>query len=237
MAKNIDALKQEIAELTTKFQTLEAEFRSFKELMVATEVAKAKKPKAEKVKAEKPEKVKAEKPAKVVKPKQNCAKISKNLTEELEKILGALYPEEKKERDEMNKKFREFANGIPEEEYKTMEMSTIMNNFKATFGDATVDVEIAAGGGAVKVLSLSDLLDVQFEVSKTSEIGVYLLDGDRVTGPLRDEEKEDLETKTYNGKEYEVDAASGRVYDAETEEFLGFMRVKQKKFAGLIGSE
>lgn len=234
MAKNIDALKQEIAELTTKVQTLEAEFRSFKELMVATEVAKAKKPKAEKVKAEKP--AKAEK-VKAVKPKQNCAKISKNLTEELEKILGALYPEEKKERDEMNKKFREFANGIPEEEYKTMEMSTIMNNFKATFGDATVDVEITAGGGAVKVLSLSDLLDVQFEVSKTSEIGVYLLDGDRVTGPLRDEEKEDLETKTYNGKEYEVDAASGRVYDAETEEFLGFMRVKQKKFAGLIGSE
>ena len=232
MAKNIDALKQEIAELKTQVQTLGDEFRAFKELMVATEIGKAKKPaKEKKPKAEKPEKEKVEKPT------QNCAKLSKKLVDELAGKMGALWPEEDKAQTKMKAQFREFANGIPEAAYKTMEMPTIMANFIATFGDATVDVEASAGGGSIKVLSLTDLIDVQFEVVKTAEVGVYLMDDGRVTGPLRDEENEDIETQTYNGKEYDVDKFSGRVYDIDTEEFLGYSRIKHKKFAGLIGDK
>lgn len=220
MAKNMDALKQEIAELNKKVETMLARIDALESS--SSPKQKEKKTKAEKVKAEKV--------------KTNCPKISKKLTEELEKILGALYPEEKKERDAMNKKFRDFANAIPEEEYKTMELSVIVTNFMASIDKPNAEEEFS-GGGALKVLSLTDLIDVQDEVSKTSTVGVYLLDGAQVTGPLRDEEKEDLETKTFKGKEYEVDAASGRVYDTETEEFLGYSRIKGKKFDGLIGDK
>jgi len=228
MAKNIDALKQEIAELKGQVEKLSAEFMAFRQTIIETEVSG---------KSAKTKKTKAEKPPKAEKAKTNCPKISKKLTEELEKILGDKYPEEKKERDAMNKKFRDFANAIPEEEYKTMELSVIVTNFMASIDKPSAEEETLEGGGALKVLSLTDLVDVQDEVSKTSTVGVYLLDGAQVTGPLRDEEKEDLETKTFKGKEYEVDAASGRVYDTETEEFLGYSRIKNKKFDGLIADK
>lgn len=236
MAKNIDALKQEIAELKQKFADyiLTTDAR-----ITALESSSTSSKKEKKAKAEKPEKAKAEKAEKA---KTNCPKISKKLTEELEKILGTRYPEENKERAEMNKKFRDFANAIPEEEYKTMEMSVIVTNFVAELskhdpkGDDTEE-ETLTGGGAVKTMSLTDLVDVQDEVTKTSDVGIYLLDGNRITGPLRDEEKEDLVTKTFNGKEYDVDEATGRVYDTDTEEFLGYSRIKNKKFDGLIGKK
>jgi hypothetical protein len=234
MSKSTDTLKQEIAELKQKLAdyVLATDAR-----IAALESSSTPKQKEKKPKAEKAEKVKAEKP-KAEKPKTNCPKISKKLTEELEKILGALYPEEKKERDEMNKKFRDFANAIPEEDYKTMEITVIVTNFKATLenpkGNDT-DEETLSGGGSIKVMSTSDLNDVQDEVSKTSDVGVYLLDGQRVTGPLRDEENEDLVTHTYKGTEYEVDESTNRVYSKDTEEFLGYARIKNKKFDGLIG--
>jgi len=226
LSKKIAELEQRIADYVlatdARIAALESSSTSNKK------EKKAKEPKAEKVKADKP---------KADKPKTNCPKISKKLTEELEKILGDKYPEEKKERDEMNKKFREFANAIPEEDYKTMEMSVIVTNFKATLENpkANDTDEELSGGGAIKVLSSSDLTDVQDEVSKTSEVGVYLLDGQRVTGPLRDEENEDLVTHTYKSTEYEVDESTNRVYSKDTEEFLGYARIKNKKFDGLIG--
>jgi hypothetical protein len=236
LSKKIAELEQRIADYVlatdARIAALESSSTSNKK------EKKAKEPKAEKVKADKPkaDKPKADKP-KADKPKTNCPKISKKLTEELEKILGNKYPEEKKERDEMNKKFREFANAIPEEEYKTMEMSVIVTNFKATLENpkANDTDEELSGGGAIKVLSSSDLIDLQDEVSKTSEVGVYLLEGERVTGPLRDEEKEDLVTHTYKGTEYEVDESTNRVYSKDTEEFLGYARIKNMKFDGLIG--
>jgi hypothetical protein len=231
-----DMLSKKIAELEQKIADYVLATDARIAALESSSTPKQKEKKAKVPKAEKPEKVKADKP-KADKPKTNCPKISKKLTEELEKILGDKYPEEKKERDEMNKKFREFANAIPEEEYKTMEMSVIVTNFKATLenpkGNDT-DEELS-GGGAIKVLSTSDLIDLQYEVSKTSEVGVYLLEGERVTGPLRDEENEDLVTHTYKGTEYEVDESTNRVYSKDTEEFLGYARIKNKKFDGLIG--
>ena len=234
MSKSTDTLSKKVAELEQKIADyiLATDAR-----IAALESSSTPKQKEKKPKAEKAEKVKAEKP-KAEKPKQNCPKISKKLTEELEKILGALYPEEKKERDEMNKKFRDFANAIPEEDYKTMEMTVIVTNFKATLEDPKgndTEEETLTGGGSIKVMSTSDLNDVQDEVSKTSDVGVYLLDGQRVTGPLRDEENEDLVTHTYKGTEYEVDESTNRVYSKDTEEFLGYARIKNKKFDGLIG--
>lgn len=231
MSKSTDMLSKKIAELEQKIADYVLATDARIAALESSSTSNKKEKKAKEPKAEKPEKVKADKP------KTNCPKISKKLTEELEKILGNKYPEEKKERDEMNKKFREFANAIPEEEYKTMEMSVIVTNFKATLenpkGNDT-DEELS-GGGAIKVLSTSDLIDLQYEVSKTSEVGVYLLEGQRVTGPLRDEENEDLVTHTYKGTEYEVDESTNRVYSKDTEEFLGYARIKNKKFDGLIG--
>jgi len=231
MSKSTDMLSKKIAELEQKIADYVLATDARIAALESSSTSNKKEKKAKEPKAEKPEKVKADKP------KTNCPKISKKLTEELEKILGNKYPEEKKERDEMNKKFREFANAIPEEEYKTMEMSVIVTNFKATLenpkGNDT-DEELS-GGGAIKVLSTSDLIDLQYEVSKTSEVGVYLLEGERVTGPLRDEENEDLVTHTYKGTEYEVDESTNRVYSKDTEEFLGYARIKNKKFDGLIG--
>ena len=94
LSKKIAELEQKIADYVlatdARIAALESSSTSNKK------EKKAKEPKAEKVKADKP--------------KTNCPKISKKLTEELEKILGDKYPEEKKERDEMTtmKKINKF---------------------------------------------------------------------------------------------------------------------------------
>jgi chemotaxis protein histidine kinase CheA len=222
MAKS-DALKQEIAELNKKFEAMEARVAL---LEASLEAKKPKKPKAEK--AEKP---KAEKP-KAEKAKPNCPKFTAKIKEEFSKVIGDDYPEDEKEQETLKKEFQKYANAIPAEEYNTVEFATHVTNFIRTPSVASM------GGGAgsgPKVMTHSDLVDVQSEVVKTDVVGIYLLDGAQVTGPLRDEEKEDLVTNTFKGKEYDVDEASGRVYDKDTEEFLGFARIKSKKFDGLIG--
>ena len=223
MAKS-DALKQEIAELNKKFEAMEARVA----LLESNKPAKKSKEKAEKPKAEK---VKAEKP-KAEKAKPNCPKFTAKIKEEFSKVIGDDYPEDEKEQETLKKEFQKYANAIPAEEYNTVEFATHVTNFIRTPSVASM------GGGAgsgPKVMTHSDLVDVQSEVVKTDVVGIYLLDGAQVTGPLRDEEKEDLVTKTFGGKEYDVDEASGRVYDKDTEEFLGFARIKSKKFDGLIG--
>lgn len=221
MAKS-DALKQEIAELNKKFEAMEARIAS---LEASLEAKKPKKPKAEK--AEKPKAEKAEKA------KPNCPKFTAKIKEEFSKVIGDDYPEDEKEQETLKKEFQKYANAIPAEEYNTVEFATHVTNFMARTPSVA-----SMGGGAgsgPKVMTHSDLVDVQSEVVKTDVVGVYLLDGAQVTGPLRDEEKEDLVTKPFGGKEYDVDEASGRVYDKDTEEFLGFARIKSKKFDGLIG--
>ena len=226
MAKS-DALKQEIAELNKKFEAMEARVVS---LEASLEAKKPKKPKAEKAEAK--AEAKAEKP-KADKPKPNCPKFTAKIKEEFSKVIGDDYPEDEKEQETLKKEFQKYANAIPTEEYNTVEFATHVRNFMARTPSVA-----SMGGGAgsgPKVMTHSDLVDVQSEVVKTDVVGVYLLDGAQVTGPLRDEEEEDLVTKTFGGKEYYVDEASGRVYANDTEEFLGFARIKSKKFDGLIG--
>ena len=221
MAKS-DALKQEIAELNKKFEAMEARVA----LLESNKPAKKSKEKAEKPK-EKAEKPKAEKA------KPNCPKFTAKIKEEFSKVIGDDYPEDEKEQETLKKEFQKYANAIPAEEYNTVEFATHVTNFMARTPSVA-----SMGGGAgsgPKVMTHSDLVDVQSEVVKTDVVGIYLLDGAQVTGPLRDEEKEDLVTNTFKGKEYDVDEASGRVYDKDTEEFLGFARIKSKKFDGLIG--
>ena len=228
MAKNIDALKQEFAELLKKLEAMEAR-------VTLLESKPAKKPKE---KAEKAEKPKAEKPKaeKAEKAKPNCPKFTAKIKEEFSKVIGDDYPEDEKEQETLKKEFQKYANAIPAEQYNTVEFATHVANFMASKTPSVASMGGGAGSG-LKVMTHSDLVDVQSEVVKTDVVGVYLLDGAQVTGPLRDEEKEDLVTKTFGGKEYDVDEASGRVYDKDTEEFLGFARIKSKKFDGLIANK
>jgi len=229
MAKNIDALKQDIAELKEQVAML----IEFRKTIIETEVSgkpvKAKKPKAEKPKVEKT--------------KPNAPKFTAKIKKEFAEILGDKYPEDEKEQDALKKKFQNYANAIAADVYTTVEFSTHVANFVAELdkhdpnGDDTEEDKPAAVGGALEVMSHSDLVDAQDEVKQTADIGVYLLEGTRVTGPLRNEEAEDLVKKTFKGKDYEVDEATGRVYDAESEEFLGYARIKSKKFDGLIGDK
>ena len=227
MAKNIDALKQEIAELKEQVSQLKTEFTEFKQTIVETEVSgksvKTKKPKAEKTKAEKP---------KVEKAKKNCPKFTEKIKTEFTENIGELYPADPKEQKALIESFKKYADAIPADEYSTVEFSTHVANFKATLD--TDEGKPMVVGGTLKVMTHSDLIDVQDEVKETAEIGIYLLDGMQVTGPPRDDDKEDLNTKSFKGKDYDVDEATGRVYDTDTEEFLGYARIKSKKFDGLI---
>lgn len=226
MDKRIEALKQELAVIDQKIALL----MEFRQTVIETEVSE-KPVKAKKTKAEKPPK--AEKP-KVEKTKPNAPKFTAKIKKEFAEILGDKYPEDEKEQDALKKKFQEYANAIAADVYTTVEFSTHVANFVA---DLSKEDKPAVVGGALKVLSQTDLIDVQDEVKLTADVGIYLLDDEQVTGPPRDEETEDLVKKTFKGKDYEVDEATGRVYDAESEEFLGYARIKSKKFDGLIGAK
>jgi hypothetical protein len=187
------------------------------------------------------------------KPENKSPKFTKKfLDAEVNPVLGKLLEElDEKDKTEMMNKLKAYFNSLSDDSRKTVSYKIHTENFKYAptpegLGMTREETEEESeeetqekkdetdknGGGALMPKSHDFLIKHQDSL-KVIRAGVYEFQGERVTGPDRDEENEDLDEKTFDGEKFLVDEATGRVYN-EDEEFVGFARIKNKKFNGII---
>ena len=167
----------------------------------------------------------------------NIKSLNKALKQQITELTG--FEDKSDEFKEFVKKLKVYANSLKPEDYSSKTFAGIVAETKAL--DPPEESTLVGGGGELvgggaKPMPrvIPDLVDYQDELKKTEEVGVYLLDGELVTGKPRNEDEEDLDEVSSKGVKGLMDKATGRVYNQDNEEFIGYALMKKKKFAGLI---
>jgi len=200
-------LESKVAELQAAFAALQAEVA---ELKATKTNKKEKEPKQ--------------------KNETNIKTFNKASKQQITELTG--FEEKSDEFKEFVKKVKVYANSLKPEDYSSKTFVEIVSETKAL--DAPAESTLVGGGAKPLPRVIPDLVDYQDDLKKTEEVGVYLLDDELVTGKPRNEDEEDLEEVTSKGLKALMDKATGRVYNSESEEFMGYALMKKKKFAGLI---
>lgn len=265
--KNIVNMQAEINSLKESFESLRKEFDNFKaqtkevapsplvlkQMELASVEASSMKPDAKAKKMEKIqsqiEKLQKKAEPKAPKPETVTIKFNKEMDKKFSEILGDRLNDENKE--ELKKKFRAYAKNQPVETWGNVGIDVHMQNFMRASEPEGLGVETpedveskedqpdySAGGGAVTTETHEFLVKNQNSL-KVISVGVYDLNGNRYTGPARNDDNEDLDEETFDGETFLIDKATGRVYngdqdDPHFEKFLGYARINKKKFAGVI---
>lgn len=158
--------------------------------------------------------------------KLNLSKMSSSLTNELKTLLNDKFIEGGKgvvKNTTSVEMFKSYVNSMDSQKFLACNVSDHMEQFKLTLQSNESKV---VHGGALKVLTLDELAKLQNELVHTDQIGEYKTKDDMlVTGPQRNEDQEDLETKEFDGEEFDVDINTQRVYDIDTGDFKGYWRV------------
>ena len=162
---------------------------------------------------------KPEKKAAKDKPKQNLPRMTDKFKDSLKEMMGTKFT------DSMNTEFKTYVNDMSSDTYAAHDMKIHMENFKR------LQTPSGGGGGgdgpdSLTYLSIQELPELENELKRTDDVGIYLnSENKKVTGPVQNDDEEDISDKKFDGETFQVDKSTGRVYN-EDSDFLGFWRSK-----------